>query len=40
MATLSGYGAETKDEKAERERREAVYGKTPVRETKPRKEER
>jgi hypothetical protein len=40
MATLSGYGAESKDEKAERERREAIYGKPPIRETKPKKEER
>lgn len=35
MAQISGYGAENEREKAERESREATYGKTPTTETKP-----
>jgi hypothetical protein len=32
VAQLGGYGAETRDEKAEREARERIYGATPRRE--------
>lgn len=33
MAELSGYGAESAREKAERETREKIYGSTPRNET-------
>lgn len=35
MAQLSGYGAESAREKAERETREKIYGKAPTTETRP-----
>lgn len=35
VVQLGGYGAETKDEKADREFRERTYGKTPTSEPKP-----